>query len=233
MAGDGSGCVCANPMVEIVAVHCYNRRDVNIARNRAIKTLALPSGKTHLVFADNDIVPSRQTDPFFQADADVVGAMFDLPDMASWSDPEMFHFGLVRFQRHMLAAIQPPWFQRIYSPNGAGLVKCGCLYLRDKIKEIPILSVLRWPLSYVLIGDSYSPSHVIADISPVPILLIHGTADRTIPASHSQELFHVAQQPKMLWLIEKGRHTEAFTTYAAEYRQKLVKFFVQSIEAKP
>jgi len=121
--------------IPLTAIHSYNWRDVNIARNRAIKTLALPSGKTHLIFADNDIVPSQRTDSFFQADADAVGAMFDLPDMASWSDPEMIHFGLVRFHRHVLAAIQPPWFQRVYTPDGAGLVKCGCLYLRDKIKE--------------------------------------------------------------------------------------------------
>jgi len=112
---------------------------VNIARNRAIKTLALPSGKTHLIFADNDIVPSRQTDSFFQADADVVGAMFDLSDMASWSDPEMLHFGLVRFDRHVLAAIQPPWFQRVYTSDGAALVKCGCLYLLNTLPEYAAL----------------------------------------------------------------------------------------------
>jgi len=100
-----------------------------------IKTPALPFGKTHPVFADNDITLSKQTDAFFRPDAEVVGAMFDLPDMATWSDPEVFHFGLVRFHRHVLAAIQPPWFQRVYTPDGAGLVKCGCQYLRDKVKE--------------------------------------------------------------------------------------------------
>lgn len=46
----------------------------------------------------------------------------------------------------------------------------------------------------------------MAQISPIPLLLMHGTADQVIPAKHSQILFELAQEPKQLILIPNGTH---------------------------
>ena len=63
-------------------------------------------------------------------------------------------------------------------------------------------------MSTYLSGADYyeaSPIAVIAEISQ-PILLIHGTNDESIPYHHSEELFAVANEPKLLYIVEGGGH---------------------------
>jgi fermentation-respiration switch protein FrsA (DUF1100 family) len=104
--------------------------------------------------------------------------------------------------------------------------------VRDKIGRMPLLSLLKWPLSYLLIADSYSPDRVVRAIAPVPLLLIYGTDDGVVPYHHGQELFARAQEPKQLWTIEHGGHTEAFAEESSGYRQKLVNFFATALDGK-
>ena len=52
------------------------------------------------------------------------------------------------------------------------------------------------------------PIDNIARVSPVPILLIHGTKDQTILHAHSERLYRAAHEPKRLILIEGGGHAE-------------------------
>lgn len=82
--------------------------------------------------------------------------------------------------------------------------------VREKIGRIPVVSLLKWPLSYLLIGDDYSPEQVVARIAPVPLLLIHGTRDPVIPFSQGKRLYEMARPPKEFWPITGGGHTEAF-----------------------
>jgi len=104
--------------------------------------------------------------------------------------------------------------------------------VRDKIAAMPLLSLLRWPLSYLLIDDQHSPDAVIADIAPTPLLIIHGTADPVIPYAHGKRLFALAGEPKLLWTIEGGEHTSAFMDAAGGYRKRLVTFFKEALEGK-
>lgn len=98
--------------------------------------------------------------------------------------------------------------------------------VRDKIGQMPVLSLLKWPLSFVLTGNGHSPAHAIDRIAPVPLVLIHGTHDRVIPFRHSERLFQRAGQPKQLWLIDGGGHTDAFMR--SEYRRRVVEFLRRS-----
>ena len=102
--------------------------------------------------------------------------------------------------------------------------------VRDKIAAMPLLSILRTPLSYILIGDSLSPDAVIANIVPTPLLIIHGTNDSVVPYAHGKRLFELAREPKRLWTIEGGDHTEAFADPASPYRQRLVDFYNEALE---
>lgn len=97
--------------------------------------------------------------------------------------------------------------------------------VRDKIKEMPLLSLLRWPLSYLLIDDSLSPDRFVANLAPTPLLIIHGTADTVIPYHHGKRLFDLAAGPKQLWTVEGGEHTSAFLDPSGGYRERLVAFF--------
>ena len=103
--------------------------------------------------------------------------------------------------------------------------------VQDKLKQIPVLSWLRWPLSFLIIRNSFSAGSVVDRVAPVPIVFIHGAADRTIPAEHSRRLYKQAREPKELWVIENARHTEAFTRHGHKYRTRLVEFFKQSLKA--
>ncbi len=49
---------------------------------------------------------------------------------------------------------------------------------------------------------------VVERVSPIPILLIHGTKDWLVNAQQSRLLYANAREPKRLQLIEGGRHAE-------------------------
>jgi hypothetical protein len=100
----------------------------------------------------------------------------------------------------------------------------------DKIADMPLISFFRTPLSHLLIGNSFSPDAVIANIAPTPLLIIHGTADPVIPYSHGKLLFELAREPKQFWTVERGEHTEAFADPGSLYRQRLVAFFDEVLE---
>lgn len=95
---------------------------------------------------------------------------------------------------------------------------------REKLDAVWLTWPLQWPLSFT-IDDTYSPLPAAAQISPIPLLLIHGDKDRIIPLHHGQELFAAARQPKEFWLVPEGGHIEAFRRKNAQDR--LVKYLQQ------
>ncbi len=73
-----------------------------------------------------------------------------------------------------------------------------------------------------LFDFEYSPRQSVARITPLPLVLAHGSADTIVPVHHALELFAAANEPKQLWLIENGQHTDLFSR--AEYRQRFLAF---------
>lgn len=102
--------------------------------------------------------------------------------------------------------------------------------VKDKIGAIPLLSLLRTPLSRLLIGNDYSPDAAIAAISPTSLLIIHGTDDGVIPVSHGKRLFELAREPKQLWIVEGGGHIEAFVDAGSAYRRRLATFYDEALK---
>lgn len=77
-----------------------------------------------------------------------------------------------------------------------------------------------------LLSDAYSAGRHIADLAPIPLLLMHGTADPVIPFHHGARLYDQAKDPKTLLRIEGGGHTEALTPrFGQRYQDALVEFF--------
>ena len=102
--------------------------------------------------------------------------------------------------------------------------------VRDKIAAMPLVSLFKTPLSYILIGNDLSPAEYIAKIAPIPLLLIHGTADAVIPYHHTLGLMEHAGAPKTFWRIEGGGHTDAFLGADSPYRRKLVVFLDAALQ---
>jgi fermentation-respiration switch protein FrsA (DUF1100 family) len=69
------------------------------------------------------------------------------------------------------------------------------------------------------------PMDVIGRISPRPILIIHGLADKVIPVDHSKRNFAAAGEPKELWLVPGAGHGQSHTVQRAAYEKKVIAFF--------
>ena len=104
------------------------------------------------------------------------------------------------------------------------------LMARDKIKYIPFLSLLRWPLSFLVISNARSPASTIDELTPIPVMILHGTDDAVIPFKHGQMLFEKTKQPKQMISVPNGRHTDALMRNDQRYRKSLVHFFEETLE---
>jgi fermentation-respiration switch protein FrsA (DUF1100 family) len=97
---------------------------------------------------------------------------------------------------------------------------------------IPFLSrfIIFWAEQ---IGDMDSQSldtqAVVADISPVPVLIIHGGKDDKIGPKIGRELFEAAAEPKQLVWIEDAGHVNFEQFQPEVYRNTLVGFFDKSL----
>lgn len=65
----------------------------------------------------------------------------------------------------------------------------------------------------------------------MPLLLIHGTADRAVPPDMSQKLFAVAREPKQLYIVPNADHNNAAALGGAEYLQTVRRFLQQASRA--
>lgn len=101
--------------------------------------------------------------------------------------------------------------------------------VRDKIALIPILSLLRVPLSWVVISDAYSPAPTLPNISPTPILFIHGTADMVIPVHHAHRLYERAAEPRDILIIEGGKHISGFYAQRADVVPYVLSFMSNAL----
>ena len=70
---------------------------------------------------------------------------------------------------------------------------------------------------------------VIGQISPRPVLIIHGGMDDKIGPSSGEQLYQAAKEPKELLLIPEAGHVKFEDFQPEVYRQALVDFFTQHL----
>ncbi|MDH2919469.1 MAG: alpha/beta hydrolase [Sideroxydans sp.] len=93
---------------------------------------------------------------------------------------------------------------------------------------------LTWPLQWLpwlVIDNDYAPLAAVAEISPIPLLIIHGTSDSVVNSTHAQGLFNRARKPKQLWLIREAEHIQALSI--PDVRQQLLEFLQHSLVITP
>lgn len=98
------------------------------------------------------------------------------------------------------------------------------LIVREKASQHLILQIFQRPLSW-LFSNQYSPQKFIEKLPEIPLLFIHGDADRVVPIHHGEALYRAAKQPKDFWTIKNGIHIESFQN------RELRKSFVEWISA--
>ena len=73
--------------------------------------------------------------------------------------------------------------------------------------------------------DEINPEKYIAQISPRPVYIMHGTADKTVGFQHGQRLFDAAKEPKQFWRVENGEHTKLWQIDNEKAETSVVSFF--------
>jgi len=101
--------------------------------------------------------------------------------------------------------------------------------VRDKIGEMPGLRWLKWPLSFLVIGNAYSGGPVVHQVG-APVLIIHGTEDQIVPFHHGRWSYEEAGQPKTMVAIEGGYHVDVFLRYGELYQRRVLEFFEQAAD---
>ncbi|HXA56862.1 MAG TPA: alpha/beta fold hydrolase [Candidatus Acidoferrum sp.] len=71
--------------------------------------------------------------------------------------------------------------------------------------------------------NQVSPEGAVA-LRAFPVLLICGTADRTIPCRHARMIFNAAGGPKELWIVQGAQHASAYGQSPAEYQSRVLNF---------
>jgi pimeloyl-ACP methyl ester carboxylesterase len=89
----------------------------------------------------------------------------------------------------------------------------------------------RWPrLSPFSLPRRDNPGRLVERIAPVPLLVVHGTADWLVPVRHAHVLHQRAGEPKALRLIEGGLHAEYMALQDTEaLLDPLVEFFGRTL----
>ncbi len=88
------------------------------------------------------------------------------------------------------------------------------------------LSWITWilqPLTYVLVSDRWKAS-ALEKISPIPVLVIHGNDDRVVEPEMGERIFEQLNEPKQIWRIPGGQHTDVFWAHQEKYRPQFLKW---------
>jgi dipeptidyl aminopeptidase/acylaminoacyl peptidase len=86
-----------------------------------------------------------------------------------------------------------------------------------------VLRFIQWRLG--ISPDDIVPVDQVAEISPRPLLLIHGGADTDVSPGNSEALFAAAGEPKELILLPGVKHARGMKDFPEEYTGLIVGFF--------
>ncbi|MGE5522192.1 MAG: alpha/beta hydrolase [Rhodospirillaceae bacterium] len=107
------------------------------------------------------------------------------------------------------------------APHAAGLVVESSFTTLGDVAEVVVNT--RWPIRWLL-SQKFDSVQKIADVR-VPVLFVHGTEDRHVPARFSETLYAAAASPKKLLFVEGGTHNNSMRHGSVEYRAALRELF--------
>jgi len=80
---------------------------------------------------------------------------------------------------------------------------------REKLNSFWLTWPFQYPLSWT-INDDYSADKWIGQVSPVPVLILHGMDDVVVPMHYGRLLNDAAREPKQFWLTTQPGHIQSF-----------------------
>ncbi|HEX5364255.1 MAG TPA: alpha/beta hydrolase [Gallionella sp.] len=110
----------------------------------------------------------------------------------------------------------------VHHPEAAGLITESTFTSMQAMGELEYGYL---PVGLIL-NQRFDSLQKIAALK-LPVLLIHGSWDKKIPAAMAQQLYAAAPQPKRLTLIEGGEHNDSGMVGWVEYRDAVSAFVGQ------
>ena len=111
-------------------------------------------------------------------------------------------------------------------PEAAGLIVEGSFTSARAMVDFKKGLFWLFPIDFLLTQRFDSLSKV--DRLQMPVLFIHGTADNVVPVEMSKKLFDAAPDPKQLYIVPDGGHTNVAQIGGAEYLQIVSQFLGSS-----
>ncbi|MEG5163600.1 alpha/beta fold hydrolase [Microcoleus sp. AT3-A2] len=111
-------------------------------------------------------------------------------------------------------------------PEAAGVIVEGSFTSTRAMVNFQKGLFWMFPIDVLLTQRFDSLSKV--DRLQMPVLFIHGTADNVVPVEMSRKLFDAAPEPKQLYIVPDGGHTNVAHIGGAEYLQILSQFLGSS-----
>jgi alpha-beta hydrolase superfamily lysophospholipase len=120
--------------------------------------------------------------------------------------------------------VPPPSALAAAPPRGAQagglIIESTFTTLADMAREV----TYSWVPVGLLLSQKFDSMSKMAKVT-MPVLVVHGAADRYVPSRFSQQLYDVATAPKKLLLVEGGTHNNSMRAGAGQYRQALDQLF--------
>jgi len=77
--------------------------------------------------------------------------------------------------------------------------------------------------------SQWSPVAHVADLAPVPLLIVHGENDEVVPFAQARRLHAAAAEPKSFFHVANGRHGDALARDNGAYRRKMLDWMARSL----
>jgi len=83
---------------------------------------------------------------------------------------------------------------------------------------------------YEIDFTAIKPEEAVREI-PVPVFIIHGEQDDTVPVQHAYRLKEASQNlDSKLWIVPEAQHANSYLVRPAEYKERVISFFDEALD---
>jgi uncharacterized protein len=87
--------------------------------------------------------------------------------------------------------------------------RAHCLSFLEAAREVGIIKDLHFPPTPDWFYDDverHDAIDFVSEVSPIPLLIVHGDRDETVPVTQARELYKAAGEPRELRILPGGQH---------------------------
>lgn len=105
---------------------------------------------------------------------------------------------------------------------------CAALILECPFTSLSAVAGTVVPFVGRLFAGGYNTRAKIRKVH-VPVLIIHGDQDETVPYEMGRAVYEAANNPKSFWTVEAATHMDIVETAGPQYREHLKAFYTERV----